>query len=74
MTVKIQLAYFSDLGLKTILLYPTNASFHSHFNHCCSADPQNSNLNQWLGTAESILVTEEFEFPAKTFFEKNYEY
>ena len=45
-----KLAYFLDLGPKTILFHHKNASFHSHFNHCGSADPQDSNLNQWLGS------------------------
>ena len=45
---KFQLAYFLDLGPKTILFHPQNASFLSHCIHCGSADPQDSNLNQWL--------------------------
>ena len=44
---KFQLAYFGNLGPKTILFHPKNARFHSNFNHCGSADPHVSNLKQW---------------------------
>ena len=47
---QIPIALFFYLGSKTILFYHKNDSFHSHFNHCGSADPQDSNLNQWLSS------------------------
>jgi len=40
---KFQLAYFLDFGPKSILFHAKCVSFHSHFNHGGSADP---NLNQ----------------------------
>ena len=45
---EIWLIFFLDFGPKTLHFNLKNASFHSHFNHCGSADPQESNLNQWL--------------------------
>lgn len=53
---RIQLAYFLDLGPKTpktpktILFHPQNAISHSHCNYYGSADPQDSDLNQWLSS------------------------